>query len=183
MRSGGRLTSLNLDAWVDAHRHLLRPPVGNRLIWSDSQMMVTVVGGPNRRVDFHDDPVEEFFYQLRGDMLLKVIDDGAHYDVRIREGEVFLLPPHIRHSPQRPIEGSIGLVIEPNRDAGELDGFEWYCFGCGGLVHRFEVQLKNIVEDLPPLFARFYASESARACPGCGLVHPGREPPAGWGKP
>ncbi len=180
MNKFGRLHPLNLNAWIDEHRHLLRPPVGNRLIWSDSQMMVTIVGGPNRRVDFHDDSVEEFFYQLRGDMMLKVAEGGEFHDVRIREGDVFLLPPHVRHSPQRPIEGSIGLVIEPKRDDGALDGFEWYCFNCGSLVHRVEVRLKNIVEDLPPLYAQFYGDERARTCPRCESVHPGKDPPPGW---
>ena len=78
-------------------------------------MTVQVVGGPNERTDYHDDPVEEFFYQLKGDMLLKVVDNGNFYDVPIREGEVFLLPAHVRHSPQRPQEGSVGLVVEAAR--------------------------------------------------------------------
>ena len=78
-------------------------------------MTVMIVGGPNQRVDFHDDPVEEFFYQLKGDMLLKIAEDGKIYDVPIREGEVFLLPPHARHSPQRPVPGSVGLVVEGTR--------------------------------------------------------------------
>ena len=90
-------------------------------------MTVQVVGGPNERADYHDDPVEEFFYQLKGDMVLKVGDQGNFYDVPIREGEVFLLPPHVRHSPQRPA-GSIGLVVEPARSDEETDAFEWYCF-------------------------------------------------------
>ena len=30
-------------------------------------------------------------------MLLKVVDNGDFYDIPIREGEVFLLPPHVRH--------------------------------------------------------------------------------------
>ena len=68
-------------------------------------MVIMIVGGPNSRVDFHDDPVEEFFYQLRGDMCLKIAEDGKIYDVPIREGEVFVLPPHVRHSPQRPVPG------------------------------------------------------------------------------
>ena len=62
--------------------------------------------------------MEEFFYQLKGDMVLKVHDEGKFYDVPIREGEVFLLPAHVRHSPQRPQKGSIGLVVEPARPLG-----------------------------------------------------------------
>lgn len=175
-----KLLAFNFKGWIDEHRHLLEPPVGNKQIWEDADLMVTVVGGPNKRTDFHDDPVEEFFYQLEGDMVLKVFDGGEFYDVVIREGDIFFLPAHVRHSPQRPMEGSIGLVIEPKRPDGDLDAFEWYCFDCGGLVYRVEVQLKSIVRDLPPLFQAFYDDDDARTCADCGAVHPGKAPPAGW---
>lgn len=170
----------NFQAWIDAHAHLLKPPVGNKLVFEDSGMIVQVVGGPNQRVDFHDDPVEEFFYQLKGDMILKVVVDGRIEDVRIREGDVFMLPAHVRHSPQRPVAGSVGLVVEGARAPDAKDGFEWFCFACGGLVHRIEVAVKNIVTDLPPLYTAFYADEKARTCPSCGTVHPGKQPPPGW---
>lgn len=177
-----KLVAFNFQKWIDEHRHLLKPPVGNKMIWSDSDMMVTVVGGPNKRTDYHDDPVEEFFYQLEGDMLLKLYDGTDFYDVPIREGEIFLLPAHVRHSPQRPQEGSIGLVIEPKRAEGQLDAIEWYCFECSALVYRAEMQLTSIVDDLPPVYERFYASEEQRKCPDCGTIHPGKEPPEGWVK-
>lgn len=180
MNSKKPLGAFNFNQWIDEHAHLLKPPVGNQQIWTDADLMVTVVGGPNARTDFHDDPTEEFFYQLRGDMVLKVVDEGSHYDVPIRQGDIFLLPPHVRHSPQRPQPGSIGLVVEPKRPEGVLDAFEWYCFNCLKLVHRIEVDLVSIVEDLPPLFRRFYESEPARTCSHCGAVHPGRVPPSGW---
>jgi 3-hydroxyanthranilate 3,4-dioxygenase len=176
----GRLRALDLRGWIEDHRHLLRPPVDNQQVWEDADMMVTVVGGPNRRTDYHDDPVEEFFYQLEGDMVLKVVDDGRFYDVPIRAGDIFLLPPHVRHSPQRPMAGSVGLVIETRRPPGALDAFEWYCFRCRALVHRAELALASIVRDLPPVFEAFYASEKARTCPACGAVHPGKIPPEGW---
>lgn len=175
-----RLSAFNFKAWIDEHRHLLKPPVGNKMIFEDSDLMVTVVGGPNKRTDYHDDPVEEFFYQMEGDMVLKLYDGTDFYDVPIREGEIFLLPPHMRHSPQRPQEGSVGLVIEPKRPEGAVDAIEWYCFGCGALVHRAELHLKSIVDDLPPVYAAFYASVTARTCAKCGEVHPGKEPPEGW---
>ncbi len=88
----GRLKAFNFQKWIDEHRHLLKPPVGNKLVFEGTDTIVQVVGGPNARADYHDDPVEEFFYQLKGDMVLKVCDDGKFYDVPIREGEVFLLP-------------------------------------------------------------------------------------------
>jgi 3-hydroxyanthranilate 3,4-dioxygenase len=174
------LKAFNLDKWIDEHAHLLKPPVGNQQIWTEADLMVTVVGGPNQRTDFHDDPVEEFFYQLKGDMVLKVVDEGSHYDVPIRQGEIFLLPPHVRHSPQRPQPDSVGLVVEPGRPEGLLDAFEWYCFNCLRLVYRVEVDLVNIVEDLPPLFSRFYDNRRIRTCSHCRAVHPGRAPPPGW---
>lgn len=176
-----RFKPFNFQAWIDENQHLLKPPVGNKQLFDEKTgMVIMMVGGPNQRVDFHDDPVEEFFYQLKGDMVLKIAEDGEIYDVPIREGEVFVLPPHARHSPQRPVPGSIGLVVEGNRQPGEEDGFEWYCFNCGALVHRVQVEVKDIVADLPPLFTAFYGDQKARTCGNCSTVHPGKEPPAGW---
>ncbi|WP_116040804.1 3-hydroxyanthranilate 3,4-dioxygenase [Amycolatopsis palatopharyngis] len=179
MVSKNVLTPFNFTAWIAEHEHLLKPPVGNVQIWEDADLMVTVVGGPNQRTDFHDDPVEEFFYQLKGNMVLRVMEeDGTPpVDIQIREGDVFLLPPHVRHSPQRPEAGSIGLVVEHARPQGSLDGVEWYCMSCHHLVHRSELQLESIVDDLPPVFSAFYSDEKQRTCPHCGVVHPGREWP------
>ena len=115
-------------------------------------------------------------------MLRKLHDTatGDFCDVPIREGEVFLLPAHVRHSLQRPQEGSIGLVIEPARPQGALDGIEWCCFNCNHLVHRAELDLENIVDDLPSVHAGVHGSEAQRTCPNCGTLHPGKEPPVGW---
>lgn len=169
-----------LSKWIEENAHLLKPPVANRLLFEETGIVVQLIGGPNQRVDFHDDPVEEFFYQLRGDMVLKIAENGQIHDVPIREGDVFLIPPHMRHSPQRPVPGSIGLVVEGTRRPGDRDGFEWFCFRCGRLVHRVELEIRDIVADLPPLFGAFYADEAARTCRNCGTVHPGKEPPPGW---
>ena len=176
--AAGRFHAFNFQKWIDQNQHLLKPPVGNKKVFEDGAMTVQVVGGPNERTDYHDDPVEEFFYQLKGDIVLKVIDDGAFCDVPIREGDVFLLPAHTRHSPQRPA-GSIGLVVEAARP-NALDGFEWYCFECGALVHRIEVKVEHLVKDLPPLYEAFYADAAARKCKNCGAIHPGKTPPKGW---
>jgi 3-hydroxyanthranilate 3,4-dioxygenase len=171
----------NFRDWIDHNRQFLKPPVGNKQLFDHKTgMIVQIVGGPNRRVDFHDDPVEEFFYQLRGDMILKVAEDGKIYDVKIREGDVFILPPHVRHSPQRPIEGSVGLVVEGTRTPEMRDGFEWFCFGCGARVHRVEIKVEDIVKDLPPLYEAFYGDTKARTCDKCGALHPGKTPPADW---
>ncbi len=168
------LKPFNLFRWIDENADRLKPPVSNVQIWEGTDMIVTIVGGGNRRTDYHDDPREEFFYQLRGDMTLKIRDrDGEpERDMVIAEGDIFLLPPHVRHSPQRADVNSVGLVVEYARLPGEIDGFEWFCPHCHHRVHRAEVQLASIVRDLPPLFAAFYDSVEARTCDSCGVVHP-----------
>ena len=166
--------ALDFPKWIDEHRHLLKPPVGNAQVWEDGDFIVTVVGGPNRRTDFHDDPYEEFFYQMKGNAFLNVMESGKPGRIELAEGAIFLMPPHLRHSPQRPEAGSLCLVIERTRPEGVKDGFEWYCLECHALLHRVEVQLKSIVRDLPPLFERFYASEKFRKCGNCGTLHPGK---------
>jgi 3-hydroxyanthranilate 3,4-dioxygenase len=164
---------LDFTRWIEEHRDLLKPPVGNAQIWQDTDFIVTVVGGPNARTDWHDDPFEEFFYQIQGDMVLRILEEGRPRDLPIRHGAIFLLPPHTRHSPQRPA-GSIGLVIERQRPRGEIDGFEWYCQSCNALLHRVELQLASIVKDLPPLFEAFYGDTAKRSCKSCGTLHPGK---------
>lgn len=167
------LAAFNLNAWIEGHRDLLKPPVGNAQIWQDTQFIVTIVGGPNVRTDWHDDPLEEFFYQLEGDMTLRVRQDGKVRDVPIRAGDILLLPPHVRHSPQRP-PGTVGMVIEMVRPQGTRDAFEWYCEKCDSRVHRREFQLRSIVDDLPPVFSEYYGSEAYRTCNACGHLNPGR---------
>lgn len=169
------LKAFNLQGWIDQNRDKLKPPVGNAQVWEDGEFMVTIVGGPNQRRDYHDDPTEEFFYQLEGDIVLRLIEEPGKppIEVPVKQGEVFLLPKHIRHSPQRG-PNTIGMVVEMPRPEGELDAFEWYCPSCHSLLHRAEMRLKSIVKDLPPVFEKFYSSEEARKCKKCGTIHPGR---------
>jgi 3-hydroxyanthranilate 3,4-dioxygenase len=159
----------NLHRWIDENQHLLKPPVGNKLLFRDSDFIIMAVGGPNARADFHHDPSEEFFYQLEGDMLLRTIQDGRMTDVPIREGEVFLLPPEVPHSPRRPA-GSVGIVVERRRGPTELDGFSWYCERCGHCLYLERVAVRNIETQLPEIFTRFYSSISHRTCTACGSV-------------
>ena len=179
-----RLTSFNFQQWIAENQASLKPPVGNKLLHDESGMIVMVVGGPNTRVDFHDDPVEEWFYQVKGDMMLKIAENGSIYDVPIREGEVLMLLSHTIHAPQRPQEGSIGIVVESPRMDGMKEGFEWYCFECESRVHRIEVPLggaSGIVTALPKIYDAFHNDEEARKCPDCGTLHPGKgSPPEGW---
>jgi 3-hydroxyanthranilate 3,4-dioxygenase len=159
----------NLHRWIDQNRDLLKPPVGNKLLFQDSAFIIMAVGGPNSRKDFHHDPSEEFFFQVEGDMVLKTMQNGRVIDVPIREGEVFLLPAEVPHSPQRPA-GTVGIVVERRRNPSELDGFSWYCEVCGQRLYLQRVAVHDIETQLPEVFARFYSSLQHRTCGACGTV-------------
>src|SRR5579863_3693944 len=163
------IQAFNLRRWIDAHRQVLRPPVGNKRVFEDGDFVIMVVGGPNSRKDYHVDPGEEFFYQLEGDMLLKTMQDGRALDIPIRAGEVLLLPGLVPHSPQRRAD-TVGLVVERRRQPGELDGFQWYCERCGRLLYEEFFQLTDIERQFPALFERFYGSLERRTCANCGAV-------------
>jgi 3-hydroxyanthranilate 3,4-dioxygenase len=165
------LNAFNLKSWIDEHRHLLKPPVGNDQLWKEEnpEFIVMVVGGPNSRKDFHVDEGEELFYQLEGNITVRIVEDGRIRDVAINEGDVFLLPALVPHSPQR-TAGSIGLVVERRRNAGELDGFQWYCENCGQKLHEVFIELTDITTQLKPVFDAFWADEQARTCRHCGTV-------------
>ena len=160
---------LNLQAWIDEHRHLLKPPVGNKVIYV-GDFIVMVVGGPNQRTDYHWDEGAEWFYQLEGEMVLRIQEDGKVRDIPIRAGETFLLPPRVPHSPQR-MPDSIGLVIERRRLAHEEDGLMWYCEQCNHMLYQEFFVLKNIETDFPPVFDRFYSSRAHRTCQQCGHLN------------
>ena len=165
---------INFHEWIEAHRHLLKPPVGNKVIWRDGAFICMVVGGPNRRTDFHYEEGPEFFYQVEGDMVLRVFDEGRISDITIREGEIFLLPPRVPHSPQGRAD-TVGLVIERQRMAGERDGLIWYCERCEHKLFEEYFELEDIETQFPPVFDRFYGSESHRRCTACGHLNPGRD--------
>ena len=160
---------INFKTWINENRDLLKPPVGNSVVYDQGDFMIMVVGGPNSRKDYHVDPIEEFFYQLEGDMLLKVIIDDKRVDIPIKEGEIFLLPKNIPHSPQR-FKDSVGLVIEYKREEGDLDAFQWYCEECDKILHEVSLDLENIVTQLPPLFDAYWKNKEARTCNSCGTI-------------
>ena len=157
---------INFKNWIDENRYLLKPPVGNKVVYEDTDFIIMIVGGPNTRKDYHVDPIEEFFYQLEGDMVLRIREDGKPKDIVIKEGEIFLLPKNIPHSPQR-FSNTVGLVVEYKREIGKVDSFQWYCDDCHALLHEVDVQLKDIVKQLPPLFDAFWDNENARTCSQC----------------
>jgi 3-hydroxyanthranilate 3,4-dioxygenase len=160
----------NFKQWIDEHRHLLKPPVGNQQVYKDNKdYIVMVVGGPNARKDYHYNESEEFFYQVEGDITLKIIEDGQPVDVPIKEGEIFLLPPRVPHSPQRKAN-TIGMVIERYRREGEKDGFLWFCENCNYKLYEEYFDLTDIVTQLPIVMKKFYNSSELRTCTACGTV-------------
>ncbi len=163
------LKPLNFQKWIDDHRDLLKPPVCNKLVFEEAEFIVMVVGGPNSRKDYHYDEGEEFFYQVEGNMVLKIMENKHPRDIQINQGEIFLLPPRIPHSPQR-FENTVGLVIERKRRPDEKDGLLWYCDQCSNLLYEEYFPLKNIETDLPPIFDRYYSSINNRTCTQCGTM-------------
>jgi 3-hydroxyanthranilate 3,4-dioxygenase len=162
---------LNFHQWIDEHRHLLKPPVGNAQIWEgDRDFVVMVVGGPNSRSDYHVNEGEEFFYQVEGDIILRVLQRGKPVDILIKQGEIFLLPPNTPHSPQRG-PNTVGLVIERRRLPDERDTFLWVCEKCGAELYRESFHLTDIVKQLPPVFEHFWGNPANTTCRKCGQKH------------
>ncbi|GIX33407.1 MAG: 3-hydroxyanthranilate 3,4-dioxygenase [Lysobacterales bacterium] len=162
--------AIDLHGWIERHRHLLKPPVGNKCL-EQGDFIVMVVGGPNARSDYHYEEGPEFFYQLEGEMRLNLMTEEGPKEIPIRAGEVFYLPPRIPHSPQR-MPGSVGLVIERKRRPEEKDGLMWFCPRCHTKLYEEFFPLRDIERDFPPVFERFYGSLAHRTCPRCGFVHP-----------
>lgn len=165
--------AFNFKKWIDENRDKLKPPVGNQQVYKgNDNFIVMVVGGPNSRKDYHFNETEEFYYQLEGNIVVKIIEDGKFVDIPINEGEIFLLPQRTPHSPQRG-PNTIGMVLEVYRP-GKQDGFQWYCENCGNKLHESKVNVNDIVKDLPIVMEQFYASKDLRTCKKCGTV---MEPP------
>ena len=161
----------NLQKWINENRHLLQPPVGNKQIYIDNEdFIVMIVGGPNGRKDYHWEDGEELFYQLEGDIQVKIInEEGKPETIDIREGEMFLLPPRVPHSPQRPA-GTVGLVLERHRHPGEIDKLMWFCEKCGQKMYEAGFPLKDIGTQIKTAIEAFKGDLTARTCMQCGAV-------------
>jgi len=159
----------NLQKWIDENRDLLKPPVGNKNLYPEgTDYIVMIVGGPNARKDYHYNETEELFYQLEGDINVRIQQEGKAVDVPIKAGEMYLHPAKVPHSPMRS-EGSVGLVIERIRKGTNLkDGLLWFCDECNHKLHETYFELENIEKDFLPRFRKFYGSEELRTCDNCG---------------
>lgn len=163
----------NFKKWIDENRDLLKPPVNNKVVYKDTEFIVMVVGGPNSRKDYHFNESEEFFYQLEGDIKVKLQIDGKSEEFDIREGDIFLLPPKIPHNPIR-FANTIGLVMERRRREGEMDGLMWFCEKCNTKLYEEKFVLNDIASQFQGIFSKFYSSKELRTCKAC---HHLMEPP------
>src|ERR1700741_457200 len=153
----------NFKKWIDENRSLLKPPINNKVVYKDAEFIVMVVGGPNSRKDYHFNESEEFFYQLEGDIVVKIQEDGKAVDVSIKEGDIFLLPPKVPHNPIR-FKDTVGLVMERRRREGEKDGLMWFCEKCNNKLYDEYFTLNDITSQFQAIFEKFYNSETLRTC-------------------
>jgi 3-hydroxyanthranilate 3,4-dioxygenase len=163
------LAPFNLKKWIDENRDLLKPPVNNKNLYKEAgDFIVMIVGGPNARKDYHFNESEELFYQLEGDITVKVQLDGKSQEIQIKEGDMFLLPSNIPHNPIRG-EGTVGLVVERVRKGTDLsDGLMWFCDKCNHKLHEFRFPLEDVEKDFLSRFKEFYTSKELRTCDSCG---------------
>ena len=157
----------NLQKWIEENRAVLKPPVGNKNLYADAgDYLVMIVGGPNARKDYHYNETEELFYQLEGDIELIIQEDGKVTKLPIKEGEIYLHPAKVPHSPVRPAN-TVGLVIERKREPTHQDGLMWFCDNCNNKLHDTYFHLTNIEKDFLPRFRNFFNSEELRTCNNC----------------
>jgi 3-hydroxyanthranilate 3,4-dioxygenase len=167
------LEVFGLWPWIEANRAAFEPPVGNKVIWNDSQFRAMVIRGPNARRDFHIDPSDEIFYMLEGAMILETFEDGKRRERTINEGEMCLVPALTPHSPHRPA-GTWGLVIEIKRAPAQTESLLWLCERCDALLHEVTMHVADIEAQLKDAINAFDASIELRTCRACGHVQPDR---------
>ena len=167
------LSTYHLKRWVEENKNLFSPPYKtNRLLVHHKDFLVMILGGPNVRLDFHVDPGDEFFYQIEGDMELHLKPVGEKREiVKIRQGEIFLCPGSVPHSPRRP-ENSWGLVIERKRKPEENEEFVWFCEKCDDKVLSRTVIQQDVGSQVSKVYEEFNANPKLRTCTKCGYVFP-----------
>jgi len=165
------LSPFNLNQWIHENRELLKPPVGNKNLYKESDdYIVMIVAGPNARKDFHYNETEELFYQLEGSISIFIQDQGQKKEIVLNPGDMYLLPAKVPHSPVR-TPNSLGLVIERKRAGkGFTDGLLWYCETCNHKLYEVFFELNDIEKDFLPHFNHFYKSPDLLTCKNCNAV-------------
>ncbi|TVY32904.1 3-hydroxyanthranilate 3,4-dioxygenase [Lachnellula subtilissima] len=162
---------LNIPKWLEENSHLLKPPINNYCVYDKDVTVMSpkIVGGPNARTDYHINETAEWFYQYRGAMMLKVVDDSNFRDIIISEGDMFLLPPNTPHNPVR-FANTVGIVLEQKRPEGSLDRLRWYCASCKSVVDEAAFHCTDLGTQIKEAVNAFKGSEERRKCPKCGVL-------------
>ncbi|KAF8342817.1 3-hydroxyanthranilic acid dioxygenase [Cantharellus anzutake] len=167
---------INLPRWISENVDLLKPPVNNFCLYSGTDFIVMAVGGPNERSDYHINETEEWFYQYKGNMLLRLVDSEEFLDLPIKEGEMFLLPPNTPHNPVR-FPDTIGIVVERKRAPENIDRLRWYCREEATLcknkptiIWEEAFHVTDLGTQLKPIIQNWIDNETVRKCPACGTV-------------
>ncbi len=163
------MTPFNLQQWIEANRAAFSGPVANKEVFPESEFIFQIIRGPNARNDFHVDPGDEIFYQLKGDIRVDVMENGRRKQNLVREGDVLLVPARVPHSPLRPA-GSWGLVVERKRRPDELDGILWFCERCDAKLFERQFPCTNIETEIRSAIDEFYSRAEHRTCKSCGAV-------------
>jgi 3-hydroxyanthranilate 3,4-dioxygenase len=166
-------SSTDLKRWVEENKYLFQPPYKtNRVLAHYRDFIVLILHGPNLRLDFHIEPGEELFYQIHGDIEVHLKPDNERRQlVKIREGEIFLCPGGVAHSPRRG-EGTWGLVIERKRKQGENEEFVWFCEKCDEKVLSQTMIPGDVVSQVTKVYETFNADPAQRTCKTCGYTFP-----------
>jgi len=157
---------INLMKWIEENRHRMKPPVGNQYLYDGRDFFAMVIAGPNARNDFHLVDSEEFFIQLKGDVVVTLREGDRLRHVPIREGETFFIPAGVPHSPQRP-PNTLGLVVERRRPPGETEHIQFYCPKCERLAYDKEFDCADIVDHFARAMEEFWADPRQSTC-ACG---------------
>ena len=166
-------TSFNLMKWIAENPDKLKPPVGAKTIFQGDDFMITVVGGPNARTDYHVNQTEEFFFQLKGTVTVRIQHEGKPHDIVLSEGSIYLLPADVPHSPMRGPD-TVGLIVERIRKNGTMDTHRWYCEKCNNVLFEKTVAIEVLERDMPPVFNAYYGDPQNQCCKKCGHINPGR---------
>jgi 3-hydroxyanthranilate 3,4-dioxygenase len=163
---------LNLMKYVQENSQVWVSPERRRIVYN-GDFIVFVTGGPATPENYHIYEGDEWFLQIKGDMVLHILVDGVPRRVDIREGEMYCNPGGIPHSPWRTL-GTVGVVIERRRKKGEIDHLQWHCYNCGEIVYKTDfIVADDFFGDFKDPAQRVYkASEEERTCKKCGSVYP-----------
>ena len=163
---------VNLAGWIAGAMSGDMGSVGNKEVFRHADFIFMIVKGPNRRNDFHVDPYDEIFYQLKGTIYVKHRDAaGQEHVAEVQEGAVMIINAGTPHLPMRPPD-TLGLVIERPRVPGEQDGIVWYCDACGKILQHLELDCQDIEIQLQQALDAFNANLALRTCANCGSVLP-----------